>query len=78
MPPYSHVRATLYHAIRVAVAAVMAGCRYRLATHLSFAFVTYGLLAWTAMDLLEKPGLKDELVGPRCSRAGHYSSVLAY
>lgn len=25
---------------------------YRLATHLSFAFVTYGLLSWTAMDLL--------------------------
>lgn len=25
---------------------------YRLATHLSFAFVTYGLLAWTAMGLL--------------------------
>eukprot|EP00040_Diaphanoeca_grandis_P015834 m.81271 g.81271 ORF g.81271 m.81271 type:complete len:470 (+) comp25402_c0_seq1:53-1462(+) len=25
---------------------------YRLATHLIFAFVTYGLLAWTSMDLL--------------------------
>lgn len=25
---------------------------YRLATHLSFAFVTYGLLFWTACDLL--------------------------
>lgn len=34
---------------------------YRLATHLSFAFVTYGLLAWTSMDLLEKPGVKDEI-----------------
>lgn len=34
---------------------------YRLATHLSFAFVTYGLLAWTAMDLLERPSLSKEI-----------------
>lgn len=30
---------------------------YRLATHLSFAFVTYGLLAWTSMGLLSNSEL---------------------
>jgi cytochrome c oxidase assembly protein subunit 15 len=30
---------------------------YRLATHLSFAFVTYGLLAWTSMGLLSDPAI---------------------
>jgi len=42
---------------------------YRLATHLSFAFVTYGVLTWTSMGLLSNPGVH-EAETARISRLG--------
>jgi heme A synthase len=42
---------------------------YRLATHLSFAFVTYGLLAWTALDFFTNK-VEIKAAAERLAKAG--------